>query len=406
MKILFAAPRLPHRGVVSGHQIVYQRMRRLCARGHEVGLACFVRPGEEARVAEWRGTLLDLETVPDPTLQRRPWSRRLRRARVLDELRSPEMERRIGDMVQRSHYDVVIAEFSEMGRFLHHNLYLPAVRRVMSVHQCLTMASQKRVQVLGFTPAGLWERLIRDHLRKAEFTIYRSADHVIVLTPQERFAMRQFCPELHTAMVPGGVDTDVFRPPDAPAAPAGIVFTGYYSHEQNCDAVRWFVSDVWPKIRSRHPELFFYVVGPNPPQDLLNLSWKDPMIVVTGEVGDVRPYLASSYLFVCPVRMGSGLRMKSLEAMSYELPVVTTSLGAEGLPIQPGRNGFIADDVNLMARQINLLLDDAVLRAKVGRLARETVVGRYSWDRSVHALEEVLYEITGRLARGPASHAM
>lgn len=396
MKVLFLSPRMPHPGVLSGHMIVHQRISRLVERGYEVGLACFTRPGEEGLAAGWQGRLREIETVPDPSLAARP--RRVSPWALwpFDRWRAPEMMRRVGDMVERTRYDVAIAEFSPMGMFFHRNPFLPAVRRVISCHQCATVASQKRCDLLGYSPAGVVERWRRDRLRRLEFTLYRSADRVLVLTPQERHQLLTFAPDLRTAVIPSGVDTAFFRPPEVPGRPDGLVFTGYYSDEPNRDAVRWFVSDVWPRIKQRHPELFFYIVGSAPPPDIRNLSWRDPRIVVTGEVPDVRPWFNKAVVFVCPVRMGSGMRGKLLEAMAYDLPVVTTSLGGEGIPVQPGGNCMIADRADLMADQVNLLLEDEALRRTIARRARALVIDRFSWNHSVDLLETVLAEATSR----------
>ncbi|MBP7274705.1 MAG: glycosyltransferase [Kiritimatiellae bacterium] len=403
MRILFVAPRLPHRRVMSGHQIVYQRMRRLMARGHKIGLACFSRPGEESLAAEWAGELLSLETVPEPDVKGFQGFPGARTARLKPH--SAELLRRVGDMVERDRYHIAIAEFTEMGPYLCRNPFLPAVRRVISVHQCFTVAAQKQVELKGWTFAGLRARIQRDRLRQSEFALYREADRILALTPQEQFAMQQQAPDLRTALSPAGVDTRFFGPSPGLPMPGGLIFTGYFNHEPNRDAVRWFVSRVWPAVRARYPELFFYVVGPNPPPDILNLSWKDPTIVVTGEVEDVRPYLHQASVFICPIRMGSGMRIKILEAMASELPVVSTSLGAEGLPLQQGVNGFVADHPRIMAEQIQQLLSDAPLRKSMGNRARTTVRAHYSWDQSVRGLERLFQELTERPARPPAESA-
>ncbi len=402
MRILFIAPRLPHRRVMSGHQIVYQRIRRLMARGHEIGLACFSHPGEESQSAEWAGDLLSFETVYGAGGDEPMHAQELR-ARDLRP-QSRELVRRVGDMVERDRYHVAIAEFSVMGAYLCRNPFMPAVRRVISVHQCLTTAAQKRVDVLGYGPAGILGRVSRDRLRSAEFALYREADRILALTPQERFALQQQAPDLRTHLSPAGVDTHFFAPAPEAAGAGGLVFTGFFAHEPNRDAVRWFASQVWPALRARHPDLIFYVVGPDPPPDILNLGWKDPSIVVTGEVADVRPYLQRASAFVCPVRMGAGMRMKILEAMACELPVVTTGLGAEGVPLQQGVNGFVADHPHIMIEQLRLLLSDAPLRRAMGRRAREMVAARYSWEHSVIALENLLRELTELPAR-PAAPA-
>ncbi len=309
------------------------------------------------------------------------------------------MYRRVGEMVEHSRYDVAIAEFSVMAQFLHHNPYLPAVRRVVSVHECETVAARRRAELLNYSLAGLLERWRRDRLAVCEFAIYRSADVVTVLTPQERYHVLEYAPDLRTVVIPSGVDTTFFRPAEHPAPPDGIIFTGHFSHEQNRDAVRWFLARVWPGIRERHPELFFYVVGPNPPPDIRDSPWRDPRIVVTGEVADVRPYLHRSSVYVCPIRMGSGLRGKVLEAMAAGVPVVATSAAVEGIPVQPGGTCMIADDAEVMRDQILWLLGDKPLRRRMAQRAREVVRDRLSWERSVDRLEDLLLEISGQPPR-------
>ncbi len=396
MRILVVTPQLPHSRVLSGHRIVYERIRRMAARGHEMGVACFAR-GADAASAEWDGILKELELVPPPASGGEGLSRWFGRAPApFRAFESQAMSRTVGDMVERSRYDVVVAEFSVMAQFLHWNPYLPAVRRVVSVHQCETVASRKRAELLGYTPAGLWERRRRERLECHEFGLYRAADCVLTLTPQERYQLLQYAPDLRTVVIPSGVDTMRFRPAERAAPPDGLIFTGYYSHEQNCDAVRWFLAHVWPRVRVRHPNLFFYIVGPDPPPDIRDSPWKDPRIIVTGEVDDVRPYLQRAAVFVSPTRMGSGMRGKLLEAMASEVPVVTTTVGVEGIPVQPGGDCLLADSADVMVEQVCLLLEDEPLRQRIARRGRDLVVKRLSWDRSVEKLESTLAGLTGR----------
>lgn len=402
MRILVLCPELPHARVISGHRIVYERLRRLTDRGHEVGVACFASEADRPRAAEWAGRLLELELLPPPRAAHHgrafaPWIAAA--PPPFSEWACPAMHRLAGEMVERSRYDVAIAEFSVMAQFLHGNPYLPAVRRVVSVHECETVAARRRAELLNYSPAGLLERWRRDRLAVHEFRIYRSADVVTVLTPQERYHVLEYAPDLRTVVIPSGVDTRVFRPAEHPIPPDGIIFTGHFSHEQNRDAVRWFLARVWPAIRDRHPEIFFYVVGPNPPPDIRDSPWRDPQIVVTGEVTDVRPYLHRSAVYVCPIRMGSGMRGKVLEAMAAGVPVVATSAAVEGIPIQPGGTCMIADDPDVMRDQILWLLDDEPLRRRLAQRALEVVRERLSWERSVDRLEDLLLEITGRAPR-------
>ncbi len=397
MKILFLSTRLPHARVVSGHLIVYQRILRLAARGHQVGLAVFGREDDAAHAHEVKELVSELEIVPPPS---RPWlGRRLYDygfsawPAVFNEFRSAEMFRRVGDLVERSRYDVVVAEFGRMGPYLHRNPYLPAVRKVISVHQCHTVASRKALETLGCSPRALREWLAMKGLRRYEFDMFRCADHLLTLSSEMRNAMQNEAPDLRVTVIPSGVDTDYYRPGFPGAREEAIVFTGYYTDEPNRDAVLWFCHTVWPRLKARRPDLVFYVVGPEPTPDLLDIARKDRQVIVTGEVDDIRPYLAKARIFVCPNRLGSGMRGKILQAMAAGTPVVSTTLSAEGINLQMGETGFLADRPRIMAEYIDLLLGDADLQARIAERARQFVVERFSWERGVGQLEDVLRQV-------------
>ena len=396
MKVLILSSRVPHARVVSGHMIVHQRIARLVQRGYQVGLAAFSRDDDAEHIPLLRDKLIELETTPAP----QPNAGR----RLLDYFispvpprfansYSPAMFKCVGNMVERTRYDVVVAEFGGMGQYLNMNPYLPAVRKVISVHQCQTIAGQKALELLGFSPRAMREWFALKGLQRYEFDMYRSADRILVLTAEERFGVLNNAPDLRITVIPSGVDTDYFKPADPAVKERAIVFTGYYTDEPNRDAVMWFSHSVWPRLKAKYPDLTFYVVGPGPRPDMLELARKDPRIIVTGEVDDIRPYLARARIFVCPNRLGSGMRGKILQAMASGVPVVSTTLGAEGISIQQGENGFFADKPRIMAQAIDLLLSDPLLHANVAKRAREMVVDRFSWGRGIDLLETVLHEV-------------
>jgi glycosyltransferase involved in cell wall biosynthesis len=112
--------------------------------------------------------------------------------------------------------------------------------------------------------------------------------------------------------------------------------------------------------------------------------------VVTGEVPDIRAHLAGASVFVCPVRLGSGLRVKLLEAMAAGVPIVSTTLGTDGIPVCNGEHLLVADTPEMMARGVELLLDDAELRVRLSRAGRALVRERFAWDRTIAMLEQTL----------------
>jgi glycosyltransferase involved in cell wall biosynthesis len=296
-------------------------------------------------------------------------------------------------MVQRSHYDVIIAEFLVMGHFLHHNPYLPAVRRIISSHGCYTSTIQKQINLSPWSLQGIKNQIRLPNTERYEFDVYRSADHILTLTPQERYNLLDRAPDLKTTVIPYGVDLDEFRTNTLPDREKSILFTGYFHHKPNCEAVRWFTRKVWPILKAKHPDLKFYIVGRSPPNDLIDLRRQDENIIVTGEVESINPYLQNSQVYVCPIRSGSGFRGKILQAMAAGIPVVSTTLGAEGFPAQTGHNMILADSPTLMAREINLLLDEPGLRDRIAANATSLIDPAYTWDTCIDELERVLHEV-------------
>ena len=396
MKILFITARTPHSSIAGGHALVYQRIRRLAARGHQIGLVAFtggdpIRPDDDLFQS-----LTEFAEVPAP---KHPGF--IRRPLLLAcsqippyfwDYRSQAMMRKVGDMVHASRYDVVVAEFSAMGQYLYQNPYLPAVRKIISCHFSIATSYQSIVRTKGLSAKGLRSRLSVKKLMTFETGMYRNVDRVIVLTAHERYTLLNADPTLRINVIPTGVDADCFRPDNEGEKEDAIVFTGQYEVDSNYDAVQWFLSSCWPLIKKQHPHLTFYVVGPGARERLQAIARHDPSVVVTGKVDDIRPYLHRAKIYVCPVRLGSGLRFKLFEAMAAGVPVVTTTLGAEGIPFQNGDNCFLADQPEIMAGCIHLLLTDERLRQSIAHQARTLVEERFNWEKGIARLENVIQD--------------
>jgi glycosyltransferase involved in cell wall biosynthesis len=156
----------------------------------------------------------------------------------------------------------------------------------------------------------------------------------------------------------------------------------------NVDAVLWFVKEVGPLIRAEVPDFHFFVVGQRPHRRLEPLRG-DQSVTVTGWVEDVRPYIAGAAVYVAPLRMGGGTRLKLLEAMAMSKPVVATPLGAEGYPVADGRELVLADTPTEFARAVIALLHSPARRTELGQNARAFVERRYDWRVIVPCVERV-----------------
>jgi len=396
MKILFLTSALPHHNVVSGFVVIYNRIRLLAQRGHKVGVACFVSEEDRVYIPEVESSLSELVTLPIPqtgTVRQTADHVISQIPSDFRDLRSEEMRMTVGRMVERSHYDVVVAEFSSMGQNLYWNPRLPAVKRIISCHTCYTTAVRNRLRVQQWSLRWLKTYLALGKLQRFEFNMYRSADHVITLTPEEKIDLHHYAPDLRISVSPYGVDPERYKPaPDATREDC-IVYTGFFRDVANQDAVQWFIQNVWPELKVRFPKLRFYVVGRSPTRYMQEIGRKDPRVVITGEVPAMEDYLARAKVYVCPVRLGKGLRGKILQAMSAGVPVVSTTLGAEGIAAQNGHNIILADTPHTTVEGISLLLQESTLRKSMSESARKLVVSHYSWDHCIDLLEEVLYKV-------------
>ena len=213
---------------------------------------------------------------------------------------------------------------------------------------------------------------------------------MIAVSDADASALRRLVPGLDVTVVPNGIDTRAYAPkmPGRRSPVQFIVFTGTMDFRPNVDAVLWFARRVWPLIRAVVPDVHFTIVGQRPHRRL-NALRQDSSITLTGWVEDVRPFIADAAVYVAPLRMGGGTRLKLLEAMALGKPVVATSLGAEGYPITDGHELVLADAPAEFARAVVTLLQSPGRCSELGKTARAFVERRYDWRVIVPALEQV-----------------
>lgn len=399
MKILFLTLKLPHSEVVGGNRIVFQRIRHLASRGHDVGVISYVTHETPEQMEGLRRYVRNLQMVPLP---QRGILRRIvhdylfapSRPALIWKLYSKQFTRMVADAVEEQQYDLVVAEFSEMGQFLYKNPALSAVHTVISCHRCMTASYEKYREMEEVR----WRLHLKSlpqlcGLRKYEFNMYRSADRILVLTPQDRFTMQYYAPDLAVSVSSTGVDIDQLeKHPPVPKEPI-ILMTGYMQDPANEDGVQWFVHHIWPTLRRHHAEVKFYIVGAEPSSRIKTLVKNDARIVVTGKVKDLRPYRNRARVLVSPVRLGSGLRTKVLEAMASGLPVVSTSLGMAGIEAQTGVNCLVADTPDLFERSVDWLLTDRVLASRMARNAKKMIKSKYTLESGLLRFEQILQSV-------------
>ena len=210
----------------------------------------------------------------------------------------------------------------------------------------------------------------------------RRFDEVVAVSREDAETMRRDYGVERIADVPTGVDTEFFRPSrEVEREPNSLIFTGSMDWLPNEDAIQFFTREVLPRIRREIPDVTLTVVGRNPFQSLIELAKRDPSIRVTGRVEDVRPFMEKAAIYVVPMRIGGGTRLKIYEAMAMEKPVVSTTVGAEGLPVRAGEELLIADTPESFAESVVRVLRDEELGHRLSERAAETVRTKFSWKK-------------------------
>jgi glycosyltransferase involved in cell wall biosynthesis len=199
------------------------------------------------------------------------------------------------------------------------------------------------------------------------------------------------------AVIPNGVDVTEFSPPKSAGDAGTILFTGLMSYYPNQQAMRWFLDEVFPLILKKVPEAKLIVAGARPPAWLLNE--RSDVVEVTDAVPDMRPYFERARVVIAPLMIGGGTRVKILEAQAMARPVVSTTLGAEGIDGRDGHTILLADDPASFAMQVGRLLTELDFAAEIGANGRKHVACFYDWNRIGERLEATLREKIGLVSR-------
>jgi polysaccharide biosynthesis protein PslH len=291
---------------------------------------------------------------------------------------SPLMRAEIEKLLATNKFDVLICDF-----------LAPAVN-VPNKLRCASVLFQHNVEAM------IWKRhyevqtnpLKKSYLKTQWRKMLRFEneacgrfDAVVAVSKEDRAQMKQEYLANAVFDVPTGVDTEFFRPSGKePADPHNLVFTGSMDWLPNGDAIRFFTEQILPLIKQSVPDVTLTIVGRNPYPGLRELSKKDSSVILTGRVDDVRPYIERAAAYVVPLRIGGGTRLKIYEALAMEKPMVSTTIGAEGLPLKDGVELLIADTPEAFASAVVRLLQNTNEASQMARRAANRVRANFGWD--------------------------
>jgi polysaccharide biosynthesis protein PslH len=299
--------------------------------------------------------------------------------------KSAAMKAKIAEMLASESYDSLVCDF------LFPAPNIPDMSSaVLFQHNVEAVIWKRHVEQapnpIARTYLGVQARRMQDFERN----VCRRSAHVVAVSDLDVNTMVASYGVDKIDAVETGVDIDYFAPPTFSEPKADLVFVGSMDWLPNIDGVKFFSDEILPRIRARRPACKIAIVGRLPGPAIEELGRRDPNIIVTGTVPDVRPWLWGSAVSVVPLRIGGGTRLKILEAMAAKVPVVSTSIGAEGLPVEPGRHLFVADDAATFAQSCLDLLEDGQRRSALAESGWSLVRERFSWEAVTRKFEAIL----------------
>jgi sugar transferase (PEP-CTERM/EpsH1 system associated) len=405
MKLLVLTPQLPyppHQGTTLRN---FNILKHLAPR-HDITLLSFGTAAELDNAAPLRALCRHIEIVPYPTrsLAQRAWTTLTSPLPDMAlRLKSDEMHARYDALMRRESFDIVQVEGIEMARYvLQAKIANQKSKIVFDDHNAEYVLQRTAFEADARRPArwhaALYSLIQWKKLERYERAMCRAADHIVVCSEADARAITALFhpPDASLAIgkrqskitvIPNGVDTEFYTPAETPRDEPRLVFTGKMDFRPNIDAMTWFAAEILPRVRAEIPQAQLVIVGQKPAPTIRALA-RQPGITVTGWVADTRPYLRDAALYVVPLRMGSGTRLKVLEAMAMGKAIVSTRRGIEGLELTE-REVIVADTREEFARAIVSLWRDSARRRALGQNARTLAEARYDWRALVPRFEEV-----------------
>jgi len=407
MRLLFITPQLPYPPRQGTALRNWGLIAHLAGR-HEIWLLSFdEHPASELPEA-LRLACRRVMRLPLPTRTFADRLRTLAGSRMPDmawRLWSPAFARALNEQLRLQRFDALQVEGIELARYALDAGRLPlGARWVFDAHNAEYLL-QKRTCLADARAPWRWHGALYSlvqwvRLRQFERRTLRTADAVACVSNEDAAALRRLAPEARVHVVPNGIDVAdyaTFVPTTAQGnsdAPT-LIFTGKMDFRPNVDAVLWFWRRIWPIVKQAYPTARWLIVGQKPSQRLAALR-ADPGVVITGEVPDVRPYIAQADVYIAPLRAGGGTRFKLLEAMAMRRAIVTTALGCEGFDVASGRELLIADRPQEFASAVIELLRSASHRAALGERAQRFVAASYDWRAIAPRMEQLYAQLLSR----------
>lgn len=397
-RILMVAGLFPYPPTNGSSMRTWSILESLCANGHTVDLLCFGDPSDISRHgAAMREVCETIEVVPHRLhrlSKRGSFASRLAALPAgvpfaVWRFRSPAMRNRIRAWLDQGPMDAVLCE----GLYPLVNFPVQVTKPLLiDCHNVEHTILQRYLRCEASLAKRTYAWLESRKLRQWERNAYARANLVMVCSEVDLAAIKQLCPQARSLVVPNVIDTERYVP-CSQGEGARLVYTGGMDWYPNRDAVTFFCAQILPQLRRLIPEVEFVVAGRNPAEEFRRQLADVPELRFTGTVPDIRGEIAKAAVCIVPLRIGSGTRLKILEAAAMEKAVVSTRVGAEGLELADGREILLADEPRDFAQAIAELLAEPSRRRALGRAARARVEELYSLEALRGSIRRALSEV-------------
>ena len=388
MDVLLISRCLPYPLHHGDRLILYHVVRALRARGHRFDLFGFYLNNDDLLQTPHFDEMFDhVEPIRERLRSRLDYLKRLIHPfpDAASGCWNPLMWEAVERRLDQKHYDMIhlfggiqVYEYRNLIRG-HPNIIVPYDSHALYAKRALDNAATLREKIRLNAESIL--------IHGYEKRIFQGFGQTVLVSDTDAAYLRDLAPGLATTVIPLGVDTDYFTPVAAVKAPL-LAFVGNYAYQPNLTAAMELVSEVLPDVRHVVPDAGAILIGPDPPDALASLAGNG--VEVTGYVPDIRPYLATATCFVVPMRLGSGMKDKVLEAMAMRLPVVSTPLGCEGIAATDGDDVLLGQSAEELAKAVVRLFQDESLRKRIATGGEQLVRRRYTWQQAA-AQYEALY---------------
>lgn len=394
LKILFLSPTVPFPLIDGGRIRVFNLLKQIATKNRVTLLALETQPTDAEGVSQLQQLGIQVHLVPNAqTLPPVSFGTLLkaflkRQPITVARYDLPAYRQKFKELVTTEPFDLVHYEMFHTAQF-HTETRLPGVLSQQNVDSAIWRRLCGET-ANPFYKLAYWTQQLA--FQRYERVLSPKFDAVTCTSDIDAAVFQRHCARDAIEIIPNGVDVTHYQPDFSSEVPAHLIYIGSMDWYPNEDAVGFFANEVLPRIQERVPDVRFSIVGGNPSVGVQKLAERKG-VVVTGRVPEIKPYFAEATVFVVPLRIGSGTRLKILEALAMGKAIVSTSVGAEGLALKDGEEIFIADEPTVFADAVIRLLTDVSLRHRIGETGRARVERDYDWRSIGEKLHQLYIKI-------------